>query len=133
MTRVTRRDPRRQHAADRARDPEETIWLDRARRGDRRERLTIGRSGGSSSVHGRLGRTPVRVRDAGPLERRASAPIVWDERSTERPIRSDERSPAMTAQTQTFDADLLGAFPALLLVLVIVLTLLGVVAHVAFA
>jgi hypothetical protein len=39
----------------------------------------------------------------------------------------------MTAQTQTFDADLLGAFPALLLVLVIVLTLLGVVAHVAFA
>jgi len=39
----------------------------------------------------------------------------------------------MTAQTQTFTPDLLGAFPALLLVLVIVLTLLGVVAHVAFA
>jgi hypothetical protein len=39
----------------------------------------------------------------------------------------------MTAQTQTFNSDLLGAFPALLLVLVIVLTLLGVVAHVAFA
>ena len=40
----------------------------------------------------------------------------------------------MTAQSQTFQtADLLGAFPALLLVLVVVLTLLGVVAHVAFA
>ena len=38
----------------------------------------------------------------------------------------------MTAQTQLFEADLLGAFPALLLVLVLVLTLLGVVAHVAF-
>jgi hypothetical protein len=40
----------------------------------------------------------------------------------------------MSAQTQMFDSsDLLGAFPALLLVLVVVLTLLGVVAHVAFA
>lgn len=38
----------------------------------------------------------------------------------------------MTAQTQPFETDLLGAFPALLLVLVLVLTLLGVVAHVAF-
>jgi hypothetical protein len=38
----------------------------------------------------------------------------------------------MTAQTQHFETDLLGAFPALLLVLVLVLTLLGVVAHVAF-
>jgi hypothetical protein len=60
--------------------------------------------------------------------------MVATERSTERPIRrDDERSPAMTAQTQTFQSDLLGASPALLLVLVIVLTLLGVVAHVAFA
>ncbi len=39
----------------------------------------------------------------------------------------------MTAQTQTLQSDVLGASPALLLVLVIVLTLLGVVAHVAFA
>ncbi len=39
----------------------------------------------------------------------------------------------MIVQTQTFQSDLLGASPALLLVLVIVLTLLGVVAHVAFA
>ena len=39
----------------------------------------------------------------------------------------------MSAQTQMFEStDLLGAFPALLLVLVVVLTLLGVVAHVAF-
>jgi hypothetical protein len=38
----------------------------------------------------------------------------------------------MTAQTQHFETGLLGAFPALLLVLILVLTLLGVVAHVAF-
>jgi hypothetical protein len=39
----------------------------------------------------------------------------------------------MTAQTQYLETDLLGAFPAVLLVLVLLLTLLGVVAHVAFA
>lgn len=39
----------------------------------------------------------------------------------------------MTAQTQYLETDMLGAFPTLLLVLVLVLTLLGVVAHVAFA
>ena len=39
----------------------------------------------------------------------------------------------MSAQTQMLETnDLLGAFPALLLVLVVVLTVLGVVAHVAF-
>lgn len=39
----------------------------------------------------------------------------------------------MTAQTLDFETDLLGAFPALVLILVLVLTLLGIVAHVAFA
>jgi len=39
----------------------------------------------------------------------------------------------MTARTQYFEADPIGAVPAILLVLVLVLTLLGVVAHVAFA
>ena len=39
----------------------------------------------------------------------------------------------MTAQTLDFETDLLGAFPAPLLILVLVLTLIGVVAHVAFA
>ena len=39
----------------------------------------------------------------------------------------------MSAQTQSLETDPLGGFPALLLVLVLVLTLLGVVAHVAFA
>ena len=39
----------------------------------------------------------------------------------------------MTAQTQTFQSSELAAATALLLVLVVVLTLLGVVAHVAFA
>ena len=39
----------------------------------------------------------------------------------------------MTAQTQYFESDPIGAFPATLLVLVLLLTLLGVVAHVAFA
>jgi hypothetical protein len=43
-----------------------------------------------------------------------------------------ESSP-MTAQTLDFETDPLGTFPALLLILVLVLTLLGVVAHVAFA
>jgi hypothetical protein len=39
----------------------------------------------------------------------------------------------MSAQAQTYQTgELLGAFPAFLLVLVIVLTMLGVVAHVAF-
>jgi hypothetical protein len=62
-------------------------------------------------------------------------PIVWFERSTfERsPLQDRKEWPAMSAQTQMFETtDLLGAFPALLLVLVVVLTLLGVVAHVAF-
>ena len=39
----------------------------------------------------------------------------------------------MTAQMQSFETDLLGAVPAVLLVLVLLLTLLGIVAHVAFA
>jgi hypothetical protein len=39
----------------------------------------------------------------------------------------------MTAQTQDPETDLLGASPAILLVLVLLLTLLGIVAHVAFA
>ena len=39
----------------------------------------------------------------------------------------------MIAQTQRLETDLLGTFPALLLILILVLTLLGVVAHVAFA
>ena len=39
----------------------------------------------------------------------------------------------MTAQRQLLAIDLLGAFAALLLVLVLVLALLGVVAQVAFA
>ena len=39
----------------------------------------------------------------------------------------------MTAQTLDLETDPLGAFPAPLLILVLVLTLLGVVAHVAFA
>jgi hypothetical protein len=39
----------------------------------------------------------------------------------------------MTAQTQYLETDLLGALPAAVLVLVLLLTLLGVVAHVAFA
>ena len=39
----------------------------------------------------------------------------------------------MTAQTQYFETNPLGAFPGLLLVLVLALALLGVVAHVAFA
>jgi hypothetical protein len=39
----------------------------------------------------------------------------------------------MTAQTQFLETSPLGAWPALMVVLVLVLTLLGVVAHVAFA
>jgi hypothetical protein len=39
----------------------------------------------------------------------------------------------MTAQTQSLEMDLLGTSPAILLVLVLLLTVLGVVAHVAFA
>jgi len=39
----------------------------------------------------------------------------------------------MTSPSVTFDTDLLGAASALWLVLVVVLTLLGVVARVAFA
>ena len=38
----------------------------------------------------------------------------------------------MFAQTQSFNADAVGVFPALLLVLVALLTALGVVANVAF-
>lgn len=39
----------------------------------------------------------------------------------------------MSAQTQYFENDLLGAFPAVFLLLVLAMTALGVVAHVAFA
>ncbi len=39
----------------------------------------------------------------------------------------------MTAQRLDFETDLLGVLPATVLILVLLLTLLGVVAHVAFA
>jgi hypothetical protein len=39
----------------------------------------------------------------------------------------------MSAQTQYLEADVNGVFPTLLLLMVLVLTTLGVVAHVAFA
>jgi hypothetical protein len=39
----------------------------------------------------------------------------------------------MSAQTQYFEVDGLGAFPAFVLLLFLVLTALGVVAHAAFA
>jgi hypothetical protein len=38
----------------------------------------------------------------------------------------------MTAQSLSFEVDAIGVFPALLLLLVILLTALGIVAHVAF-
>ena len=38
----------------------------------------------------------------------------------------------MSAQTQYLEVDAVGVFPALLLFLVILLTALGIVAHVAF-
>ena len=38
----------------------------------------------------------------------------------------------MSAQTSYLEVDALGAFPATLLVLVLVLTMLGVIAHAAF-
>ena len=39
----------------------------------------------------------------------------------------------MSAQAQSFEVDGLGAFPALMLLLFLVLTVLGVVAHGSFA
>lgn len=39
----------------------------------------------------------------------------------------------MSAQAQPFQVDALGAFPAFMLLLFLVLTALGVVAHAAFA
>jgi hypothetical protein len=39
----------------------------------------------------------------------------------------------MAAQTRYFDNHLVSAFPGLLLVLVLILTALGVIAHAAFA
>ena len=39
----------------------------------------------------------------------------------------------MAAQAQHFEIDVLGAFPALLLLLVLILAALGIVAHVATA
>lgn len=39
----------------------------------------------------------------------------------------------MSAQTPYLQADVMGVFPTLLLLMVLVLTTLGVVAHVAFA
>ena len=39
----------------------------------------------------------------------------------------------MSAQTPYLEVDAVGVFPALLLAMVLVLTVLGVIAHVAFA
>ena len=39
----------------------------------------------------------------------------------------------MSAQAQSFEVDGLGAFPAFMLLLILVLTVLGVVAHGSFA
>jgi hypothetical protein len=44
-----------------------------------------------------------------------------------------ERRRVMSAQTPYLEADAIGVFPLLLLVMVLILTALGVLAHVAFA
>ena len=49
------------------------------------------------------------------------------------PPGSRKEARSMAAQTHYFENDLLGAFPGLLLVLVLILTALGVIAHAAFA
>jgi hypothetical protein len=45
----------------------------------------------------------------------------------------DPKGDAMSAQTPYLEVDAIGVFPTLLLVMVLVLTALGILAHVAFA
>jgi hypothetical protein len=52
---------------------------------------------------------------------------------TGRHSRTERRREEMSAQTQYFEVDGLGAFPAFVLLLFLVLSALGVVAHAAFA
>ena len=58
-----------------------------------------------------------------------------DRLTSDRPIAAEVPKEArpMFAQSHVVENDLLGAFPALLLLLVLVLTALGVVAHASFA
>jgi hypothetical protein len=54
--------------------------------------------------------------------------------ATPAPIRQDpERRRVMSAQTPYLEVDAIGVFPTLFLLIVMMLTALGIVAHVSFA
>jgi hypothetical protein len=66
--------------------------------------------------------------------RTGSAGLAFVAQAIDRsPPKSRKEARSMAAQTHYLETDLLGAFPALLLVLVLILTALGVLAHAAFA
>jgi hypothetical protein len=94
----------------------------------------IPRGGGSSSVHAAGGGSFGALVDPRLQEWRNREPNLRP--SSDRigsPQNGRKEARSMSAQTHYFENDLLGAFPAVLLFLVLILTALGVVAHVAFA
>jgi hypothetical protein len=88
---------------------------------------------GSSSVHGRLGRSFSRIGDGRPVATGLGGRTI--ESTSDRPIAAEARKEAhpMFAQSPVVENDPLGVIPALWLLLVLVLTAIGVVAHATFA
>ena len=59
--------------------------------------------------------------------------MIWSSADTQPATTQDpERRRVMSAQTPYLEVDAIGVFPTLFLYLVMVLTVLGIVAHVAF-
>jgi hypothetical protein len=62
-----------------------------------------------------------------------AAARLWPSTTTDhRPLRA-ERSRVVSTYSGTFETDAIGVLPTLILILTLVLTALGIVAHVAFA
>jgi hypothetical protein len=59
--------------------------------------------------------------------------MIWSSADTQAAISQDpERRRVMSAQTPYLEVDAIGVFPTMFLYLVMLLTVLGIVAHVAF-
>jgi hypothetical protein len=64
---------------------------------------------------------------------RARRGTIWSSADTQPAISQDpERRRVMSAQTPYLEVDAIGVFPTMFLYLVMLLTVLGIVAHVAF-
>src|SRR6476659_9894880 len=87
----------------------------------------------SSSVQPGRGRSFDGLLDARPLDPAEHGSRIGPRAITRSTRTTERRNGLMAAQALHLDTDLVGAFPSLLLLLVLILAALGIVAHVAAA